>query len=303
MNMTAIATETRVDFAWIELTNKCNLKCVHCYANSGPEAGQDDILKTQDYKEIISELADLGCRNIQFIGGEATIHKDLIPLIDHALEFNFDSIELYSNLLFLSPALKQRITENNISVATSFYSFDAKIHDFITKGTASWERTLKNMRYLIDAGVDLRVGFIEMEENQGHYEKTKDFLKNIGISDLSFDSARKFGRKDIENKPKISELCGQCATDVICISPTGLVSPCIMSKPWGIGNLTESTLEELINSRKLMETRELILEETSKANMGSCNPDCTPCTPKSGQNCPPKTNCHPQHRPNCSPKY
>ncbi len=302
--MNSVLTQNKVDFAWIELTNKCNLKCVHCYANSGPEAGEDDILTTEDYKVVLSELKEIGCKNIQFIGGEATVHKDLVELIDHALDLDFETIEIYSNLLFISSNLKQRIVDNNLLVATSFYSYDEAVHDKITQGASSWKKTTKNIKDLIFSGVSLRVSYVEMPENEGHYEETKDFLEQLGVQQLDFDKIRKFGRGSGETTtPEMSELCGQCAEDVLSISPTGLVSPCIMSKPWGVGNLTESSLGSIINSETLRTTRDMILKETNRVKMGSCNPDCTPCNPKSGPNCAPNTNCNPKHSPNCSPKY
>src|SRR5690606_7552709 len=123
---------------------------------------------------------------------------------DHALKLNFDSIEIYSNLLFLSSELKQQIIENNILVATSLYSYDENTHDKITQGISSWRRTVKNLKYLAEAGVSIRVSFVEMIENEGHFDNTKEFLEGIGISNLDYDKVRKFGRELQESTPEMS---------------------------------------------------------------------------------------------------
>ena len=50
------ATKT-LDFLWLELTNRCNLRCVHCYTESHPRSGDRDVLTTQDYERLMREVA------------------------------------------------------------------------------------------------------------------------------------------------------------------------------------------------------------------------------------------------------
>ena len=68
-------------FLWLELTNRCNLTCAHCYAESGPRPSRKDALTTADYKRLLEEAAALGCRAVQFLGGEPTLHCGLPELI------------------------------------------------------------------------------------------------------------------------------------------------------------------------------------------------------------------------------
>ena len=71
-------------FLWLEITGKCNLLCTHCYADSGPEADLYGNMAFEDWTRAISEAAELGCRQIQFIGGEPTMHPRLDDMVDHA---------------------------------------------------------------------------------------------------------------------------------------------------------------------------------------------------------------------------
>lgn len=82
--MTAIpatpATSTApVRFMWLEITGKCQLECVHCYADSGPD-GTAGSMTTNDWYRVIDEAASMGIRMVQFIGGEPTLHPDLPDL-------------------------------------------------------------------------------------------------------------------------------------------------------------------------------------------------------------------------------
>ena len=89
-------SDEQVDFAWLEITGKCQEACDHCYAESSPE-GTHGTMETADWMRAIDELSERGTRMVQFIGGEPTLHPDLTDLIGHALGKNMQ-VEVYSNL-------------------------------------------------------------------------------------------------------------------------------------------------------------------------------------------------------------
>ncbi|NOR48724.1 MAG: 12,18-didecarboxysiroheme deacetylase [Methanosarcinaceae archaeon] len=62
---------------------RCNLRCVHCYAQS-KDIEYEDELTTEQGKELIDDLADFGSPVILFSGGEPTMRKDLPELAEYA---------------------------------------------------------------------------------------------------------------------------------------------------------------------------------------------------------------------------
>src|SRR5512139_883843 len=58
------------------VTRRCNLKCVHCYAHARDEAFPDE-LSTEDGKKILDNLAEFGCPVVLFSGGEPLMRPDL----------------------------------------------------------------------------------------------------------------------------------------------------------------------------------------------------------------------------------
>jgi hypothetical protein len=76
--------QTRLRFAWLELTRSCNLDCIHCYAESvhGPRAAGEFSLG--EAQTIVFDLAEAGCSAIQFTGGEPLLVPSLVPLIGFA---------------------------------------------------------------------------------------------------------------------------------------------------------------------------------------------------------------------------
>ena len=66
----------------IELTERCNNNCIHCYINL--PASDNEALKrelsTEKWKEIIDQIAYLGALEIHFTGGEPLLRKDFLDL-------------------------------------------------------------------------------------------------------------------------------------------------------------------------------------------------------------------------------
>src|SRR6202795_609805 len=76
-----------------ELTHRCPLQCPYCSNPVELERGGAE-LTTEEWKKVLSELAEIGVLQIHFSGGEPTARKDLVELVQHASD-----VGLYSNLI------------------------------------------------------------------------------------------------------------------------------------------------------------------------------------------------------------
>jgi MoaA/NifB/PqqE/SkfB family radical SAM enzyme len=295
-------TKTSLDFVWLELTNRCNLECIHCYAESGPTTGEKDRLSEDDYLGLINQLHDLGCRRIQFIGGEPTLNKSLSTLIEAAYLKDFDFIEVFTNLTRLPVTLLNVFSRFNAAVATSFYSSNPAVHDEITRHAGSFERTVGNMRRVLDAGLSLRVGVIEMEQNRADMVATWDFLTQMGIKQIGTDRARKIGRANLEGPCSMTELCGSCAGNILSIGPDGIVAPCNMSRKWSVGSVLERRLEDIVCSPELARVRREISDNAPIATQRQAVSNCAPTTCDPYPSCCPSTQrCYPCAPNGCVP--
>jgi len=305
-NRESIASDCSLEFLWLELTNQCNLKCVHCYSDSGPESGGGDMLNRGEQIGLLSEAFQIGCRRVQFIGGEPTLNNSLPELIRFADDLGYQLIEVYSNLIRLDESLLVAFARHNVAVATSVYADDPLIHDAITQSPGSHSRTISNIKRVLAKGLPLRVGVIGMKENQNAIEATFTLLHEIGVAQISFDHVRQFGRGNRESCGSMGELCGNCANNILAIGPDGIVAPCIMSKEWSVGSVRTMSLKQIAASDVLLETRRRIAD--ASRNYGPCEPDrtcnpnctpsysCLPCTPNGGQPCQPNRWCDPSKR-------
>ena len=290
-------TDSPLSFLWLEITGRCNLSCVHCYAESGP-FGQADRLGTERWLSLLAEGADLGVQQVQFIGGEPTIHPNFSTLVAAASDLGL-GVEVYSNLTHIRNGLWNLFEERQVKIATSFYSRHENAHDAVTQGRGSQARTLSNIRTAIERGLQLRVGIVDINRNQD-VDGTVDSLRDIGVRHIRIDRTRGIGRAGTQDsKASAEELCGHCAKGRLAIDPAGWAYPCVFSRWLPAGNVGESRLEDIASSPTLAKIRAdltSVFHQRRLVTSGGpedepCDPD--DCDPDDGGPCDPLTPCEP----------
>lgn len=303
----ANAPRKDLNFVWLEITGKCQLECIHCYAESGPQ-GSHGVMGTADWQRVIDQCAELGVKMVQFIGGEPTLHPDLPMLIEYALERGLE-VEVFSNLVHVSARIWDTFTRPGVRLACSWYSDDPVQHLLITKRNTH-ARTKANITKAIAHGVPLRAGIIGMLDDQNVQAATAE-LEALGVTDVGVDHLRQVGRGIRDRDATVAELCGGCGDGVVAVSPTGDVWPCVFTRWMPVGNVQETTLTEILGGQPAAEaTAELRAEFDRRAEPQAwgekCGPNCEPidCGPRCSPqlpSCDPKA-CNPHHR-DCPPTY
>ena len=139
--------------ACLELTYRCNERCIHCYIDDSPCAGEE--LGFETYKKILEELKEMGCMSVLLTGGEPLLHPDFLKIARYAKELRLMT-DIYTNGLALrQELLKQLLLLKPNSISFSFYGGRAEIHDGITGVPGSFERSLEAMKACRKAGLIL----------------------------------------------------------------------------------------------------------------------------------------------------
>src|SRR4051812_11313318 len=184
---TVESVDGTLDFLWLELTNRCNLRCVHCYTESDPWSGDRDVLEVEDYEEVMRQAVEAGCRKIQLIGGEPQLNRSFPRLLRRSAD-SFEFVEVFTNLTRLTDETVAFSVGRGVHFATSVYSDDPAVHDGVTRVRGSHRRTIANLRRLIEAGVRTRAAVIAMDGDLEAAERTRAFLAELG-TDVSNCSA------------------------------------------------------------------------------------------------------------------
>jgi len=102
------AGEQRPIVVW-NCTRRCNLHCVHCYANSNDSTHVGE-LSTQEAKSFIQDLSDFRIPVLLFSGGEPLLRDDIFELAIFARELGIRSV-LSTNGTLITEKTAQKIKE------------------------------------------------------------------------------------------------------------------------------------------------------------------------------------------------
>lgn len=149
-------------FARFHVTQACQLECVHCYADSGPDVDRHRELPPERWRTLIGDFAAQGGQKVLFTGGEALVYKGCLDLLAFARECGLE-VTLFSNGI-LVPRFINGIAKGATQVQISIDGPDAASNDAI-RGLGSYAGAVRAIDALLDAGVKTSISTSVMNEN------------------------------------------------------------------------------------------------------------------------------------------
>jgi MoaA/NifB/PqqE/SkfB family radical SAM enzyme len=136
----------------------------------------------------------LGCRKMQFIGGEPQLNRDFHRLLVASKTIGFEFVEVFTNLTRLDDETVHFARSAGIGFATSVYSDRPEVHQAITRNRSSHARTINNLKRLIDSDIVTRAAVIQIDQTSAEIQTTKRFLTDLGVRHIRDSRVRAFGR-------------------------------------------------------------------------------------------------------------
>ena len=165
--------------AGIELTAKCNLRCIHCYAQN--ERNHTDMT-TEQVKQVIDILVDHGCLSIFYTGGEVLCRKDFAELYIYARKKGL-LVSVLSNITMLTEEHIQLFTEYPITqLSTTMYGYEEDTYEAVTGVKGSYKNFMRALDLVQKSGIPYELKFIGMEQNIDDVYKCRAFAKELGVN-------------------------------------------------------------------------------------------------------------------------
>lgn len=291
-------------FAILEVADRCNEVCVHCYQVQG----QKGEISTGEWKQVMDQLAELGVLFLTITGGEATLRKDFLELVAYARKRKF-AVKVFSNGLNIDERMAQRLGELAVQEAQlSLYSTDAADHDWTTGVPGSFARTVAAARHLRANGVAVVIKTPLFDFNVGKREDYArlateldcDYLVDPEMNAreggdrsperLAIDEARwlevrqdrRFAKPEtpdplapLRTPQPDAHLCGACAGQVH-VDSTGTLKPCALL-PTQVGNAVSSLKEDFYGHREAVFLREMRWKDIRGCRDCDLQPYCHRC--------------------------
>lgn len=261
-----------IDFAWIEITQRCNLYCRHCYEGSSKNVEISDMTM-QDFETAVNALQSIGIKRIQLVGGEPLIHPQIAEIIKIAKD-TFEFVEVYTNGTLLTKELLELITDRKVALAFSLYAAASAVHDYVTCTKGSYDLTIAHIQKALDLGNTVRVASVEMKDipryvfddkramaradlprvtgRAGMHLYSRDMLRRKLITKETFRkpvSADDFLRNQKVHNCFGARLYVDCKLDVY---------PCVMERRLTYGNLKEIPVTQMVGAEPAFLTKDKI---------------------------------------------
>jgi len=293
--------------AHLDLTYRCNEKCVHCYLDHD-DHGE---MTTVEIKHLLKEMADAGVFILTFSGGEIFLRKDLFEILEYARELTF-CIKLKTNAVLIREVQAARLRELAVdSIQVSIYSHRPEVHDAITKLPGSLKRSVNAIRFLKSQGLKVVMANVLMTENMQDYEGVQNLARELGAdftldptvspmmdgdrSTVALNAGDAVLRKLFRDQGlvgNVEEFCSPpVATDegvldslpcsaghTACyVSPYGEFYPCVQF-PLSCGNVRQQRFIDIWrDSPQLKEVRAIRLRDLSSCSKCAHGGSCTRC--------------------------
>jgi len=175
--------------ASIELTERCNLSCVHCYINQ-PAAdlhAKAQELNTDEWKEVLDQMADAGCLFLLITGGEPLLREDFEEIFIHARKRGM-LVNLFSNATMLTPKLVELFSAWSLhSLEVSLYGATEETYEQVTGQPGSFKRCVHGIKLALAKGIKISLKTVLLTINQHELEEMKSFTEGIGLK-FRYDS-------------------------------------------------------------------------------------------------------------------
>ena len=115
---------------YIEITSNCNLRCIHCYNESGELRDQ---ISVEAFKNVLGCYDNPKKASITLSGGEPLLHPQVWKFIDMMLESGIlaRNILLITNATCITDDVANMLAEKHVSVQVSLNGSRAELHDSI----------------------------------------------------------------------------------------------------------------------------------------------------------------------------
>ncbi|MBI4297027.1 MAG: radical SAM protein [Chloroflexi bacterium] len=175
--------ERRPVVVW-NLTRRCNLHCIHCYAEAQDEAAPGELTH-QEGKALIDDLAVFKAPVLLFSGGEPLLRPDLFELAGYAVANGLRAV-LSTNGILITPENAQRIKEAGFTYVGVSLDGLEPVHDRFRGKKGAFRGSLAGMHNCQEAGV--RVG-IRLTLTRHNFLQIRDIFRLMeaeGITRLCF---------------------------------------------------------------------------------------------------------------------
>jgi len=144
------------------VTQKCNLSCRHCYADTLESSDPD--LSFKEGKKLIDDLSAFGCPVILFSGGEPLLRPDLPELAAYAVSKGLRAV-ISTNGTLIDKKTAAKLKNTGLSYVGISIDGLREVHDRFRGRSGAFDDAMNGIRVCMNAGLKVGLRFTVCRKN------------------------------------------------------------------------------------------------------------------------------------------
>ncbi|MGM9986463.1 MAG: radical SAM protein [Bacillaceae bacterium] len=166
-----------------ELTERCNLKCIHCRATAQPNRNPEELT----YEEIcktIDNIASFTNPILVLTGGEPLCRPDIFDIASYACQKGITTT-LATNGTLITDDIAKQLKEIGIKrAAISFDGPTSAIHDNFRGIPGSFEEAIRGAKLIKKHGIELQINTTITKHNVAFLEDIIELAHQLNVNAL-----------------------------------------------------------------------------------------------------------------------
>lgn len=165
----------------IELTERCNNNCIHCYINlPADDPAKEQELSAERIKSILAEAAALGCLSVRFTGGEPLLREDFEEIYTFARRQGL-KVQLFTNATLITLKLADIFARMPPleKIEVSVYGMSQRSYEAVTKVPGSFQAAMRGIEMLRERGVPFVVKSVVLPPNRSELSEFEEWASTI----------------------------------------------------------------------------------------------------------------------------
>jgi radical SAM protein len=162
-----------------EVTQACDLACVHCRASAQSERNPKELTTDQGYR-LLDQIKSFGDPLMVFTGGDPLKRPDLYDLIRYSVKIGLRTNVTPSATPLLTPEAIDQFKASGVSrMAISVDGHDAASHDEFRGIPGTFDRAMAALRHARDIGLDTQFQTTVTRRNMDHLPEIAEIVKEM----------------------------------------------------------------------------------------------------------------------------
>ncbi|NQT00182.1 MAG: radical SAM protein, partial [Candidatus Omnitrophica bacterium] len=192
----------------IAITHDCDCSCEHCGVKLYHQKKRKELSTIEIKERILDRMQEMGFKVAYFFGGEPTLHKDFVELLQYSTKIGlytrFDTNgHKLADLDFVKKIKDAGITFLLVSIDSA----SAQVHDRFRGVKGSWQLAIQGIKNCVEVGIPVGISTVVSRQSlkKGDLKKIIQLGKDLGVFKIRTLPPIMIGRwykKDVKLTPQ-----------------------------------------------------------------------------------------------------